>query len=86
MGLGTVVINPGLDLTGIGMTGCSLYSNQDLGLFGQIPVNGVLTFTLPIPASSSVAGAVLSAQGVAFSTANPLGLAASNGTEVRVGF
>lgn len=86
MGLGTVVINPGLDLTGIGMAGCALYSNQDIGLFATPAVNGVLTFPLAIPASSSVAGAVLSAQGVAPSGATVLGLASSNGTEIRVGF
>jgi hypothetical protein len=66
---------------------CSPYlANLDIGLFGQLPVARVLTFTLPVTPSSNLANALLSAQGVAVSAATPFGLASSNGTEVVVGF
>jgi hypothetical protein len=86
MGLGATVINPGLSLTGIGMAGCFLYSSLDLGVFSQPHVGGVLTFTLPLPAASNIAGVLLAAQGIALSPATQLQLASSNGTEVLLGF
>jgi hypothetical protein len=78
---GSVALNPGVDLTGIGMPGCSAYTNLDIGLLtgGLVSSTGVSTFPLPLPNNPAFAGAMLAAQGVAFSTATPLGLAASNG-------
>lgn len=80
LGFGTQIVAPGTDLGLIGMTGCFALTNLDLGLFG--PVAGstsVVQFLLPIPPDPSLAGTVLSAQGVTFTTGNALGLASTNG-------
>lgn len=87
VGFGTVVVNPGIPLASIGMSGCTGYTNLDLGLFGSGPVAaGASQFVLPIPVSPALAGTVLSSQGVALTTATSLGLAASNGTQITLGF
>ncbi len=81
------VVNPGLNLTFIGMGGC--FANQDLtvGLFSSGPVvGGASSFALAIPNNVSLAGSVLGAQAVSLSLATSLGLAASNGTQINVGF
>lgn len=84
---GTQVVNPGINLTPIGMAGCSAFTNLDLGLFGGGPVvSGVSDFVLAIPGNPGLLGVVLSAQGVALTTATTLGLAASNGTQVNLGY
>ena len=85
LGVGSAVVNPGLDLTGIGMAGCRAYTNLDLGLFG--PVVGTasaVTFPFPIPASPSLNGATLSTQGVGFSNFTALGLSATNGVRLVI--
>lgn len=77
---GSTAVNPGVDLTVIGMPGCSAYTSLDIGLFtGSLVANGVSTFPLAIPNNPALTGSVLASQGVAFSAATPLGLAASNG-------
>ena len=84
---GTVVVNPGIPLTSIGMAGCSGYTNLDLGLFGSSPVAaGASTFALGIPNNPAFVGTVLSSQGVALSPTTALGLVATNGTQVTIGF
>jgi formylglycine-generating enzyme required for sulfatase activity len=90
---GTVVQNPGLPLGSLlGMTGCTAYSNADLGIFGgsaAAPAPSGITptslYPLGIPASVALVGTTLSAQAIAPSLANPFGLAASNGLELRIG-
>ena len=87
VGFGTAVVNPGSSLMGIGMAGCNAYTNLDMGLFGTGVVSaGAVSLTLGIPANISVAGLVLSSQSVALSPTTALGLVASNGTQIGLGF
>jgi hypothetical protein len=87
VGFGTTVINPGIDVTFIGMPGCFAYLSLDLGLFQTGPVaSGTGTFMLPIPAGTSIAGAQLATQGLALSVATPSLLVSSNGLQLVVGF
>jgi hypothetical protein len=83
---GSAAVNPGVDLTGIGMPGCSAHTNLDIGLFtGSAVVNGVSTFPLSVPNNPALTGFAVASQGVAFSAATALGLAASNGLLVTFG-
>jgi hypothetical protein len=79
--------NPSLDLTIIGMPGCTAYTNLSIGLFTSGPVvSGVSDFALAIPSAPVLVGTVLESQGVALSTSTQAGLAASNGVTIFVGF
>lgn len=83
---GSQALNPGIDLTVIGMPGCFGHTNQDIGLFSGSPVvAGTSTFALPVPNVLSLSGASLSSQGVSFSLATSLGLATSDGVTLVVG-
>ncbi|MEO6596421.1 MAG: LamG-like jellyroll fold domain-containing protein [Planctomycetota bacterium] len=83
---GSAVVNPGIDLTVIGMAGCFSYTSFDLGLYGPAAViGGIGTFPLPIPSTASLQGTVLAAQGVSFSATTTLGLASSNGLQLTIG-
>jgi len=85
-GFGTIAVNPGIDLTFLGMAGCYAYSNIDLGLFSGSPVvGGTSTMPLPIPADLSLTGTTLSAQGLSFSLLTSFNLASSNGLSVVLG-
>ena len=83
---GSTAINPGVDLTVVGMPGCFGYSNLDVGLFtGGLVAGGTSAFPLPIPAAPSLTGTALAAQGLSFSALTPLGLASSNGVGLVLG-
>ncbi len=84
---GALAINPGLDLTIIGMPGCFSYTSFDIGLFqtGTV-INQIGSFVLPIPANTALAGSTLAAQGVSLSILTSLGLNSSNGLQFTVGF
>jgi hypothetical protein len=83
---GTIAL-PGVPLDPIGMVGCFGYQNTDIGLFTAGPiVSGVSDFVLNVPLNTSLVGATLASQGVALSLATTLGLAASNGTNITVGY
>lgn len=84
---GGLAVNPGLDLTVIGMPGCFSYTSFDIGLFqtGAV-INQIGSFVLPIPANTALAGSALAAQGVSLSILTPLGLNSSNGLQFTVGF
>lgn len=85
-GFGTVGLNPGIDLTGAGMPGCFGYTSLDIGLFtGSLVAGGSSTMPLAIPNNPALGGFTLAAQGVSFSLATPLGLAASNGLTLLLG-
>jgi hypothetical protein len=87
LAIGTLPVNPGIDLTVIGMPGCSSYTTFDIGLFQTGAVVGTTgSFVLAIPANTALAGASLATQGVSLSIATPLGLNASNGVSFTVGF
>lgn len=66
--LGVTAYNPGLDLTGVGVTGCSLYVDPLVFLFGATSAGdaqrgeGSATFPLPIPAQPELVGGVLHLQ------------------------
>lgn len=86
LAFGSMVVSPGIDLTGLGMAGCTSNTSFDLGLFGPAVVFGTsANFPLAIPAQPSLAGAQLAAQAVSFSAATAFGLAASNGTKLTIG-
>ena len=82
---GTLVVNPGVDLTLLGMPGCAGYTNADLGSFSYPVVGNQGQLSLPIPANASLIGTSLSAQAVAFSLATPLNLITSNGNVSVIG-
>ncbi|MCC7395474.1 MAG: DUF4623 domain-containing protein [Planctomycetes bacterium] len=87
MGFGSVAINPGVDLTVIGMPGCFAYQTLDIGLFTTGPsIAGTAAFPLAIPANASLAGASLAAQGLGFTLSTPATLSTSNGLLFVVGF
>jgi len=82
---GTAATIPGIDLTVIGMPGCLSYTSLDLGIFGPAVVIGSsASLPLPIPPVPSLAGAVLTSQGLSFSAATPAGLASSNGLQLVI--
>jgi hypothetical protein len=84
---GSTVVNPGIDLTLIGMAGCFSYTSFDLGLFGTNPLVGSTgTYPLPIPNNAALAGSSLAAQGVSLSLLTSLALASSNGLQFTLGF
>lgn len=86
IGFGSMVVEPGIDLTPVGMAGCFGYTNLDIGLFSTGPVvGGTGSFGLPIPTNPALVGSAMSAQGIALGGTNLLGLAASNGLELVFG-
>ena len=87
MFLGDLVLNPGVDLTFLGMPTCNAYSNGNLANF-PFPLTGTGTGTVPfaIPNNPVFAGAVLSSQVVALSLATPFNLVSSNGNAITIGF
>lgn len=83
---GTAVVNPGFDLTVIGMPGCFSYTSFDIGLFSGGPVvSGTSNFPLPIPPVLGLHGATFALQGVSLSLLTPLALATSNGVAITLG-
>jgi hypothetical protein len=87
MFLGDVVLNPGVDLTFLGMPTCNAYSNGNLANF-PFPLTPTGTGTVPfaIPNNPVFAGSVLSVQVVALSLATPFNLVSSNGNAITIGF
>jgi hypothetical protein len=84
---GSSVVDPGLDLTFLGMPGCFGYTNADLtsAVFPVAPATSSGTVILPIPNTPGLIGLVLSTQSIAFSTATAFGLVASNGLRLELG-
>ncbi|MGB3966089.1 MAG: hypothetical protein WBO45_05120 [Planctomycetota bacterium] len=85
MVLGATSFNPGIDLTAIGMPGCELYASLDVLLTVLLPAP-ITPFGLVIPNVPSLAGALIYGQAAALvPTANPLGIATSNGIALTLG-
>jgi hypothetical protein len=77
--------DPGIDLTVIGMPGCELYATLDVMLTVVLP-GPVTPFSIGIPNVPTLAGSILFSEAAALvPTANPLGLATSNGIKLTVG-
>jgi len=84
--LGASIVDPGIDLTVIGMAGCFSFTSLDLGSVGpSVAIGGSATVPLPIPNLPGLTGFVLFTQGVGFSTTTSLGLAATNATQLVLG-
>jgi len=82
---GDTVIDPGIDLTSIGGTGCFIYTNANIGfqiasLSGSSP-----TLDVAIPASSSLVGSSLVVQATGGSSVLPLLFGTSNALNVTIG-
>jgi hypothetical protein len=85
LAFGDTAINPGVDLTFIGMAGCSAYTNANLVTL-TFPVTGTSgSVSFPIPNDPGLIGATLSSQSLAFSLDTLLGLVSSNGVSFTVG-
>ena len=90
IGLGVLIlgfnqVNPGVDLTFLGMPDCDLYATIDTQL--PFPLAGPVT-TLPvaIPATPSLAGFTFATQAATFTpAANSFGFLSSNGVALTVG-
>lgn len=79
--LGLTPFNPGIDLTLIGMDGCSLYTDGGLGGINFV-VNGTTDSSLSVPITGNVLGLHVFVQAVVLSPGtNPLGVVTSNGLD-----
>lgn len=83
--LGTTAINPGTDLTFLGMPGCHAYTNANLTSASFPVTSGTGSVNLPIPNNPGLLNLSLSCQSVAFSLATPANLIASNGLQFTIG-
>lgn len=84
---GDTVVNPGIDLTFLGMPGCSGYTNANFGAL-SFPVAlpaGTGSLGLPIPNNPGLIGASLTSQSIAFSFDTPANLVSSNGMVFFIG-
>lgn len=78
-------INPGTNLTSLGLTGCFLYVNVDI-VESWVPVAGIGQSPFPIPNNTSLAGIQFMTQGAVFASGiNPAGMLSSNGLLLTVG-
>jgi len=85
IGFGNTTIEPGVDLTPVGMPGCLAYTDLGAGITGPATLSattGAGSLPFPIPNTAALAGALLSAQAIGFL---PTQLASSNGTRIYVG-
>lgn len=82
---GDQAINPGVDLTFLGMPGCNAYSNANLLSVTLPAVGGVSSVALPIANNPALLGISMTTQALAFSLATPANLITSNGNQFTVG-
>ena len=83
--LSTVILNPGTDLTSIGMPGCLLSVNLDV-LSLLVAIGGQATSPLTVPNNPTLIGTQIGAQSAAFyGEANAFGMVTSNGMRLSVG-
>ena len=74
-----------LDLTPIGMTGCTLHTGVDM-VVALTANQGVASWAVPIPADPGLVGSTLFQQALIVDQgANALGVTTSNAGEVRIG-
>ena len=83
---GAQPVNPGIDLTSLGMPGCFGYTSLDIGILVTNPVVGTTaSLPLPIPSATAFIGSQFHTQGIGFTLANALNLASSNGMSLFIG-
>ena len=90
--LGVTPFPTGLDLTGIGVTGCSLYVNPVLTLTGATSLGdaqraeGSASFAMPIPGIPTLRTATIHFQSFIFDVANgrPVTMTMTNGLSVTI--
>jgi hypothetical protein len=76
--------DPGIDLAPLGMPGCRQFCSVEFSATAPI-ATGTATLSFAIPALPSLAGARVFASGLSVTPgANPLGILASNGIELRL--
>jgi hypothetical protein len=83
--LGVGGIPGGLDLGFLGAPGCNAYLTSILGDLTGLVTNGTASVSLPIPNSSSLWGAVVTAQSVCLTLQNSLNLLTSNAVDGTIG-
>ncbi|MBL8732369.1 MAG: hypothetical protein JNN13_08370 [Planctomycetes bacterium] len=88
--IGTVQVNPGIDLVFLGAPGCFALMDINSGTSNVISNLGVpglsMNISLPIPNVQTLAGAVVYSQSIWLdATANALGIITSNGVSLKVG-
>lgn len=77
--------DPGIDLTSIGMPGCSQYVGLDARIVTLV-TGPTMSLTVPIPPNLAYAGVQLATQGATFSGITPLGVISSNGVVGTIGY
>ena len=82
---GDTVIDPGIDLTSIGGTGCFIYTNANIGFQIATVTGGTSTLDVAIPATSSLVGSSLVVQATGGSSVLPLLFGTSNALNVTIG-
>jgi hypothetical protein len=81
------VDQPAIDLTFLGMPGCSLLTTPVASLPMLPCLNGGSTSLGGIPVSPSILGGLVATQGIAFAPGiNPLGLTSSNAVDNIIGY
>ena len=86
MALGPAFPELPIDLSAVGMTGCTLYVGPALVTDPTLVTSGPMSFSFGIPADSAVFGAQIYLQGYSLDAlANPLGLVLSNALQLTVG-
>lgn len=82
---GTAALNPGIDLTFLGMPTCFGYTNADITSASFPVAGGTGSVNLPIGSSPGLIGLSLTTQSLAFSLATPANLVTSNGLTFTIG-
>ncbi|MFY9340958.1 MAG: hypothetical protein WAT39_00620 [Planctomycetota bacterium] len=78
-------VNPGIDLSGLGLTGCFQYAGLDV-MYVIFPVAQQATYAMAIPNNPALMGAQITGQSAAFvSGVNPAGIVTSNGVLETLG-
>ena len=82
---GDTVIDPGIDLTSVGGTGCFIYTNANIGFQTAVLNAGTSTLDVPIPATASLVGSSIVVQATGGSSVLPLLFGTSNALSVTIG-
>ena len=83
---GVTALNPGVDLSFIGATGCFAYTNANIGAFSAPVTSGSGTFTVSVPNNSALLAYALTVQASAASNSTAAGFVTSNGLTGVLGY